>query len=260
VENQAEIRQIENENGKFTYLKLPERPAEIPEKFWNADNGLNLTALATGYGKLESGRAQYQDEVRNNLKAEFEAKLPKPPEVYKVARPTLEDAPAGFAFDAETDSFVSTLVAAGKDAGLTQEALDKLVTTRAKKAAEDFRTLGTQTREVLGEDYQQRISTVQSRLKDALGDEMASAISAAVSHPQAVVALEKLVGGSGAPGPGGYSGSEQLTEAKLKQMMNDPRYYDNYRRDPEYVKKVQQGFEQLYAGQKHDGEPRFTTG
>ena len=260
MENQVALNEIENENGKFTYLKLPNRPAEIPEKFWNDEKGLNLTALATGYGKLESGRAQYQEEVRNNLKAEFEQKLPRPPEQYQVKAPELEGAPAGFAFDPATDPFVATLVEAGKDAGLTQDALDKLVGKRAARAAAEFKQLGERTREVLGEDFGNRISTVQNRLKDQLGDEMAQVVSQAISDPAGVVALEKLLGGSGAPAPGGSGFSPELTEAKLKQMMNDPRYYDNYRRDPEYVRQVQEGFEKLYSGQKHDGQPRFTTG
>lgn len=41
---------------------------------------------------------------------------------------------------------------------------------------------------------------------------------------------------------------EELSREKLRQMMQDPRYHDPNKRDPEYVKKVRKGFETLYPG------------
>lgn len=41
---------------------------------------------------------------------------------------------------------------------------------------------------------------------------------------------------------------EELSREKLREMMQDPRYHDPNKRDPEFVKKVRKGFETLYPG------------
>lgn len=38
-----------------------------------------------------------------------------------------------------------------------------------------------------------------------------------------------------------------LTQAQLNEMVADPRYHDPRKRDPEFVKKVTEGFQKLYA-------------
>ncbi len=41
-----------------------------------------------------------------------------------------------------------------------------------------------------------------------------------------------------------------LTPQRLREMMRDPRYFDPSRRDAEFVRQVQQGFEALYPGEQ----------
>ena len=41
-----------------------------------------------------------------------------------------------------------------------------------------------------------------------------------------------------------------LTPQRLREMMRDPRYLDPSRRDSDFVRQVQQGFESLYPGEK----------
>jgi hypothetical protein len=41
-----------------------------------------------------------------------------------------------------------------------------------------------------------------------------------------------------------------LTPQRLREMMRDPRYFDPSRRDADYVRQVQQGFEALYPGEQ----------
>ena len=47
------------------------------------------------------------------------------------------------------------------------------------------------------------------------------------------------------PGP-----AASLTPQRLREMMRDPRYFDPARRDPDFVRQVQQGFESLYPGEQ----------
>jgi hypothetical protein len=41
-----------------------------------------------------------------------------------------------------------------------------------------------------------------------------------------------------------------LTPQRLREMMRDPRYFDPSRRDAEFVRQVQQGFESLFPGEQ----------
>jgi len=52
-----------------------------------------------------------------------------------------------------------------------------------------------------------------------------------------------LRGQNAAPAP-------SLTPQRLREMMRDPRYYDPSRRDSDYVRQVQQGFDTLFPGEE----------
>jgi hypothetical protein len=256
----AEIREIENENGKFTYLGLPERPADLPEKFWHPENGLNLTALNKGYTTLESTRAQYKQELETRLREELKGQLPKAPEKYELPEVKIEGAPEGFAYNPQNDPVVQAFIENGKDLNVPQEAVNKLIERRAMAEKDRFLATGKEVRDVLGENATARIDKLTARLKAALSEEEFGTISSLVSSPKAVVALEKMVGNSATPTSGTNGASPEITEAKLKRMMGDPRYYDPVQRDPEYVAEIEKGFDQLYSGQEYDGQPRFTSG
>jgi len=45
-------------------------------------------------------------------------------------------------------------------------------------------------------------------------------------------------------------GATSLTPQRLREMMRDPRYFDPSRRDAEFVRQVQKGFESLYPGEQ----------
>ena len=258
----AELHNVKNENGEFTYVKLPERPADVPEKFWSADHGVNLTALNKGYLNLESSRARFEEETRTRLKTEAQSSLPRPPEQYRVEPPKLDNAPSSFDYKPEEDPIIKQIMASGRDMGLTQEGFSHFVQQRGQQELEQFQTLGRSTRDVLGENAKDRIDKLSRRLTEQLGEQEFNAISAAVSDPHAVVALEKLIGTTtGAPRAGDGAGSgEKLTEADVKAWMTDPRYWDPQRRDPRWMKKIEDGWKTLFKDEKHDGEPRFTHG
>ncbi len=59
--------------------------------------------------------------------------------------------------------------------------------------------------------------------------------------------LAPLVLEGGLRGSGGGWG-EDLSLERLREMMRDPRFADPARREPDFVKKVNQGFERLYPG------------
>jgi hypothetical protein len=68
------------------------------------------------------------------------------------------------------------------------------------------------------------------------------------SH-EGIIALEAI---QEALKDGSFAGDTQATagisEAKLVEMMNDPRYHNPRDRDPNFVRQVEEGFKQIYRG------------
>jgi hypothetical protein len=68
------------------------------------------------------------------------------------------------------------------------------------------------------------------------------------SH-EGIIALEAI---QEALKGGSFAGNTQptagLNEAKLREMMNDPRYHNPRDRDPNFVREVEEGFKQVYRG------------
>ena len=55
--------------------------------------------------------------------------------------------------------------------------------------------------------------------------------------------MEKL---SGANMSGNAQPAQQLSEADLRSMMKDERYWNNAKRDPAFVKQVDDGFSRVF--------------
>ena len=66
---------------------------------------------------------------------------------------------------------------------------------------------------------------------------------------QAFARMAPLVSESGLRGRNAGA-TASLTPQRLREMMRDPRYFDPSRRDSDFVRQVQQGFESLYPGEK----------
>lgn len=66
---------------------------------------------------------------------------------------------------------------------------------------------------------------------------------------QAFARMAPLVSESFLRGKNGGA-SASLNPQRLREMMRDPRYFDPSRRDAEFVRQVQQGFEALYPGER----------
>lgn len=80
----------------------------------------------------------------------------------------------------------------------------------------------------------------------------------AADEPCVVQAFARMAPSLGEAGLRARNGGSvpALTPAKLREMMRDPRYHDPSRRDADYVRQVQQGFESLYPGERAASAPR----
>lgn len=104
----------------------------------------------------------------------------------------------------------------------------------------------------LGENAQDRVQAVELYLKSNLSEEQFDAVQKVAVSADVVEALETLIGKQNLATvkTEGAESSEGITVQKLREMQNDPRYYDPSKRDPSFVRQVEEGYAKLYNGQR----------
>ena len=66
---------------------------------------------------------------------------------------------------------------------------------------------------------------------------------------EGVMALETIMEALGQAAPSQESvPSLQVSEDQLRSMMNDDRYHNPAKRDPNFVRQVEEGFKKIYGG------------
>lgn len=227
---------------------LPQRPPEVPEKFWDPVAGAvrtdslvksyaelerKLSLLTQGEGGLsESTRARLLDLLGRPASAE-EYRI-EPPNELVAPDPELNARLHGAGFTQAQAQLVYELAAerllpvvseiAGELAA--QRQVDRL--ERHFGGAEAWRAVAGQIR-----------TWAQSNLEPAIYETLAGSHDGVLALYQMMRADEpKLLDGAG--------GEEQLTADMLDEMVRDPRYWRQ--RDPEFVSRVTQGFRKLYGG------------
>lgn len=233
---------------------VPERPPELPEKFWNPETGeIRVPELTRSYVELEKWRSQGVDALKPVVEEELKAKLregaPETPDAYEL--PTREELklPEGLDFDPNNPTVGKFRELAHKY-GVSKEDFKAIMADYAAEVVGSYDPQAELAK--LGDTAQARISAVQSVLKAKLGDEGLEALKPAIVDAQSFTALEKLLSetgtlkpaeGGGAPGT---AGGETL--ADIEKLMNDPRYYDPVKRDISYIEDVQARLRKLQPG------------
>ena len=96
-------------------------------------------------------------------------------------------------------------------------------------------------------DAQERVEVVGLFVESNFPEELRPTIDNLCSSADGIRVVELMmeglketsISGSGSP-------TAVLTDDKLKEMMNDPRYYSPNLRDPAFVKMVDEGFKKMY--------------
>ena len=99
----------------------------------------------------------------------------------------------------------------------------------------------------LGDNAQERVEAVGLFVEKTFNEDTRSAIDDLCSTAEGIKAMEIImhnlkentVSGTSQP-------TATLTDDKLREMMNDPRYYSPNQRDPAFVKMVDEGFKKMY--------------
>ena len=234
------------------FLKMEKRPDWAPEKFWDTkSNSLKVTELAKAYGEVEKRQFMRTDDLKKSIEREFHeqrtANRPAKADDYKLELPKDFKLPEGTKLEFRQDSPLTKFWRDfAYENGLNQE---QFSTGLAAYMAEIESSLPDPKTEKakLGDSADQRIADVQNWIKATVGDKHVQALGPFVTSAAAVEALEALMTKTGAKPMGGDNNTapESYSRDQLRQMMKDPRYHDPFKRDPEFVKKVQEGYARL---------------
>ena len=227
-----------------------ERPADVPEKFWDAEAGcIRTDALLRSYVELERrlGRSVPKPENEDDIEA-IERLLGV------LGRPA---APDGYAIEAPhallspDPSLNEVLHAAGftqRQAQLVYDlAAERLlpVIEEASAELEASRQIDRLERHFGGpEAWRTTSAQIKAYAEATLPAELHAALSGSY---EGVIALYEMMR-KAEPEIVGQAGSGQLavTEDSLRELIRDPRYWRD--RDPEIVQRVTQGYRSLFPG------------
>lgn len=233
-------------NPPNTEATPPLRPAEVPEKFWDASKGeLRTDALLKSYGELERRLAQKLAPPALDATAEEVARfreamgVPLCPEDYSIQAPCEE-----CCNDLEVNAALHAAHFTNPQAQLVYDlAAQKLLPLLAEAAAQYE---ADRQREKLVAHFggEERFRQVAGQLSGWGQANLPPAVYQALSGTaEGVLALEQMM-----HRPEPMLGRETsmptaATEAELRAMMRDPRYWHS--REPAFVQRVTEGFRKL---------------
>jgi len=227
------------------------KPEFIQDKFWDAErNEVNLENLASSYNSLEKKLGSRTEDLSKQIREDLEMeKLKSAPEEYKVNLPELpENVDVTVSDDME---IVQWWKDTAKKNGLSQEQFDQGVEMFVNNAIATLPDMNAEMQK-LGDNAKERVEAAELWSKKNLSPESYQTFSSVASTAEGVKVIEeimKMTKDSPMPStPTQVSVAPNLQD--LKSMINDPRYYDSNRRDPAYVKRVEELFEKAYQNKQ----------
>ena len=227
------------------------KPEFIQDKFWDVErNEVNLENLASSYNSLEKKLGSRTEDLSKQIREDLEMeKLKSAPEEYKVNLPELpENVDVTVSDDME---IVQWWKDTAKKNGLSQEQFDQGVEMFVNNAMATLPDMNAEMQK-LGDNAKERVEAAELWSKKNLSPESYQTFSSVASTAEGVKVIEeimKMTKDSPMPStPTQVSVAPNLQD--LKSMINDPRYYDSNRRDPAYVKRVEELFEKAYQNKQ----------
>lgn len=215
----------------------PERPEWLPEKYKTGED------LAKAYKELESKLGAKDDDLRKaiieEIQAEAFADRPETAGDYQLP----ESISADEAVDNELLKWWSEH---SFENGYSQAEFEQGIEMYAQAVLGSQPDLEAESAK-LGDNANARIDAASAWASKFFPEETMPAIERMCESHEGIIALEVMMD---AMKDGSFAAdvesASRTTEAELRQMMQDPRYYDSTRRDPTFVKQVEDGFKQIY--------------
>lgn len=248
------------------------RPENVPEKFWDPQAGAMRTdALLKSYTELEKGWGKARETALQEAMAKVREGVPEAADKYALQPLGLPDDVVFLEGEVPSDlepgkTYFALNVAAPEVAALREwahaegvkgEAFQRLLGIAAKAMGTRIPTAeerAAQAKEFygsLGENGEARAQHLWGQVKGMLSAEQAAGLDEILGTKAGFEAVEALIaraGGATFAPAGAGTATAQLTEAKLREMMRDPRY----RTDKAFQDEVTAGYSRLFGGQPLD--------
>jgi hypothetical protein len=220
-----------------TEAPVSDRPDWLPEKFKTPED------MASSYSALESKLGQGQESMRAEIQKEFEEQryANRPASVGEYLVP--EQLDENLVNDNELFQWWANHA---YEQGFSQEQFSEGIQKYAEFYASTQPDLDAEHR-MLGENADARIEAVQLWVNKFFPDEMSDAVLQLGSTAQGIEALEHIMANTTQTQMASSSQPAQsMDEDHLRTMMKDPRYWNPAKRDPAYVRQVEEGFSKIY--------------
>ncbi|HAW75246.1 MAG TPA: hypothetical protein DCW74_05850 [Alteromonas australica] len=216
----------------------PNPLAALPEKF------KSLEDMVESYSNLESKIGAKEDTFREKFIEEMEA------QAYANRPETVGDYVLPESIDDELASDNALLQWWAQTAwenGYSQDEFAEGVDLFVDYIGQDIPDYDEELAR-LGDNASARTEAVSLFANQFFPEDVLPAIERMCESADGVVALEHMMDALKQSGPTDNIGTQAfVTEADLRQMMLDPRYHDPARRDPTFVKEVDDGFKRIFG-------------
>ena len=256
TEMTTESAPTEGQVTEETAVEVASRPDYLPEKFWNAEEGSpNLEGMAKSYSELEKKFSQRASSLKEELQAELAQEraegVPESADGYEMTMPEIPNMPEGWDVEMQNDDpMLQWWRETAHSQGMTQEQFQDGVN---KYFDLHFGSLPDRDAElqILGENAQARIDRVDMWLNANLDEGEYNAIADFAVTADAIQVLEKIIGiQQSEPDLSGFAGEPTMgntSEDKLRQMMDDPRYWKQGEIDDAYRAEVTKAWQKHYG-------------
>ena len=216
----------------------PDPLAALPEKF------KSLEDMVESYSNLESKIGAKEETFRNQFMKEMEeqAYANRPAEVGDYVLPdSIDDEMA-------TDNpLLQWWANTAFENGYSQDEFAEGIEMYVNAVNADMPDYDAEL-EKLGDNASARTEAASLFANQFFPEEMLGAVERMCETAEGIMVLEHVMDAmrEGGPSNGAVEVSRE-TEADLRQMMLDPRYHDPARRDPTFVKQVDDGFKRMFS-------------
>ena len=215
------------------------KPDWLPEKYSSGED------LAKAYKELETKLGTKDEDIKAALMEEIQA------EAFGSRPETAGDYQLPESIDPESsvdNDLLKWWSEHSFENGFSQEEFEKGIEMYGSSMESNIPDLESEAKQ-LGENANDRIQAASMFATKFFPENAMPAIERMCESHEGIIALEAI---QEALKDGSFAGDTQATagvsEAKLVEMMNDPRYHNPRDRDPNFVRQVEEGFKQIYRG------------
>lgn len=237
-ESQETEETQETQTQETQTQEAPARPDWLPEKYKTAED------LAKAYKELETKLGAKEEDLRARLTEELTAERMKdrPASAGEYTLPDFVD---------EADSVDNELLKWWSEHSFENGYGQDKFEQGLKMYMEAIGTgpdLAAEAKK-LGDNANQRIEAAALFARKSFPSEIMPAIERMCETSDGIVALEHIMEMTkGTSVSSTADRSQAVTEADLREMMRDERYWKQGSQDAAFVKQVEDGFKQLYRG------------